>query len=154
MAVKQIKNTKRKVQEKDKLTWNQSMVQQLIREGNCRRRFRKASPIGLKAMMICRFSLQRVTKNANSASGLKSAFLSPAAAWAAGRTAYMKHRKSKSEHKQFIQSKPSIKTYSTKFTTFHTVSNNNAYNIHKQLYAIEIHLSYEKFDVRNIYEIS
>lgn len=29
--------------------WNQSIVQQLIREGNIRRRFRKASPIGLMA---------------------------------------------------------------------------------------------------------
>ena len=29
--------------------WNQSIVQQLIREGNIRRWFRKASPIGLMA---------------------------------------------------------------------------------------------------------
>lgn len=31
--------------------WNQSMVQQLMREGNMRRRFLKASPIGLIAEM-------------------------------------------------------------------------------------------------------
>ena len=30
-------------------TWNQSMVQQLTREGNLRRRVRKASPMGLMA---------------------------------------------------------------------------------------------------------
>lgn len=29
--------------------WNQSMVQQLMREGNMRRRFLKASPMGLMA---------------------------------------------------------------------------------------------------------
>ena len=64
------------------------MVQQLMRDGNCRSLFLKASPMGLKAIMMCRFSRQRLTKKANSASGLNSAFLSPDAAWAAGRTAY------------------------------------------------------------------
>lgn len=63
-------------------TWNQSMVQQLIRDGNCRRRFRKASPIGLKATTMWRFSLQRVTKNAKRAKGLNSKFLFPP--WAMG----------------------------------------------------------------------
>ena len=66
-------------------TWNQSMVQQLMREGNCLRRLRNASPMGENAMMTWRFSRQRFTKKANRASGLKSAFLSPA--WATGRTA-------------------------------------------------------------------
>ena len=61
-------------------TWNQSMVQQLMRDGNWRRRVRKASPMGLKATTMCRFSLQRDTKNANRARGLNSNFLFPASA--------------------------------------------------------------------------
>ena len=69
-------------------TWNQSMVQQLIRDGNWRRRFRKASPIGLKATTMCRFSLQRATKKANRVKGLNSKFLLPA--WAMGRTVWRK----------------------------------------------------------------
>ncbi len=63
--------------------WNQSMVQQLIRDGNWRSRFRNASPIGLKATTMCRFSLQRATKKANRVKGLNSKFLLPA--WASGR---------------------------------------------------------------------
>lgn len=70
------------------ITWNQSMVQQLISDGNWRRRFLKASPMGLKATIICKFSLQRATKNANRVSGLSSKFLLPA--WAMGRTAWRK----------------------------------------------------------------
>lgn len=64
-------------------TWNQSMVQQLISEGNCLRRLRKASPIGLNATTIWRFSLQQFTKNANKAKGLSSSCLLPA--WATAR---------------------------------------------------------------------
>jgi len=45
-------------------TWNQSIVQQLMSDGYCRRRLRKALPIGLNAMMTCRFSRQRLTKYA------------------------------------------------------------------------------------------
>lgn len=65
-------------------TWNQSIVQQLISEGNCLRRLRKASPIGLNATTIWRFSLQQFTKNANKAKGLSSSCLLPA--WATART--------------------------------------------------------------------
>lgn len=36
-------------EEMERGTWNQSMVQQLTREGNIRRRVRKASPMGLMA---------------------------------------------------------------------------------------------------------
>lgn len=43
-------------------TWNQSIVQQLIREGNMRRRFRKASPIGLKARTTWRL-LRTLSRN-------------------------------------------------------------------------------------------
>lgn len=64
-------------------TWYQSIVQQFIRDGNCRRRFRKAFPIGLKATTTCRFCLQRATKKANRVNGLSSRFLLPA--WAMGR---------------------------------------------------------------------
>lgn len=64
-------------------TWNQSIVQQLISEGNCLRRLRKASPIGLNATTIWRFSLQQFTKNANKAKGLSSSCLLPA--WATAR---------------------------------------------------------------------
>lgn len=71
-------------------TWNQSMVQQLIRDGNWRRRFLKASPMGLKATTMCKFCLQRATKKANRAKGLSSKFLLPA--WAMGRTAWRKKK--------------------------------------------------------------
>lgn len=37
-------------------TWNQSMVQQLISEGNIRRRERKESPMGLMASTMCKFA--------------------------------------------------------------------------------------------------
>ena len=57
------------------LTWNQSMVQQLMSEGNFLSLFLKASPMGLMARMTWRLSLQRLTKRLNRASGEKSAFL-------------------------------------------------------------------------------
>ena len=43
-------------------TWNQSMVQQLISDGNMRSLLRKASPMGLIASTMCRFCLTRSTK--------------------------------------------------------------------------------------------
>ena len=55
-------------------------------DGNCLIRFLKESPIGLNARMMCMFSRHLLTKYANKAKGLKSAFLSPA--WAKGRTCY------------------------------------------------------------------
>ena len=60
--------------------WNQSMVQQLMREGNLRRRLRKASPMGLKARMTWRFSLHRLTKKLKRDSGVCSASLFSACA--------------------------------------------------------------------------
>jgi hypothetical protein len=42
---------------KDKLPTYQSIVQQLIREGNCRSLSLKASPIGLKHKARCRLDL-------------------------------------------------------------------------------------------------
>jgi len=45
-------------------TWNQSIVQQLMSDGYCRSRLRNALPIGLNAMIMCRFSRQRLTKYA------------------------------------------------------------------------------------------
>lgn len=66
------------------------MVQQLMRDGNCLSLLRNASPIGLKAIIICKFSLTRFTKKANKARGLKSAILSPA--WAMGRTCCKKKK--------------------------------------------------------------
>ncbi len=42
--------------------WNQSMVQQLMREGNIRRRFLKASPMGLMARTTCKFACTRSMK--------------------------------------------------------------------------------------------
>ena len=53
-------------------TSNQSMEQQLMSDGYWRMWLRNASPIGLKAMMMCRFLRQRATKNANSSSGVSS----------------------------------------------------------------------------------
>ena len=64
------------------------MVQQLMREGNCLILFLKESPMGLNARMMCRFSRQRDTKKEKRASGVNSAFLSPAASTAAGLTAW------------------------------------------------------------------
>ena len=60
--------------------WNQSMVQQLMREGNLRRRLRKASPMGLKARITWRFSLHRLTKKLKRESGVCSASLFSACA--------------------------------------------------------------------------
>lgn len=54
-------------------------------EGNCLRRLRKASPIGLNATTTWRFSLQLFTKSVYKAKGLSSSFLLPA--WAAAETA-------------------------------------------------------------------
>lgn len=51
--------------------------------------FLNASPIGLKAITMCRFSLHLFTKNVNNARGEKSAFLSSEAATIAGRTISM-----------------------------------------------------------------
>ena len=77
-------------------TWNQSMVQQLMREGNCRSRLRKASPIGLKAIMMCRLARQRLTKKANSCSAVISLFLLPACA--KGRTSWTKKKNIALDH--------------------------------------------------------
>ena len=41
---------------------NQSMVQQLTSEGNCRSRSLNASPMGEKHRMMCRFALQLAMK--------------------------------------------------------------------------------------------
>ncbi len=41
---------------------NQSIVQQLMREGNCLILFLKASPMGEKARIRCKFFLHRLTK--------------------------------------------------------------------------------------------
>lgn len=62
------------------LTWNQSIVQQLIREGNCLRRFLNASPMGLIAKTMCRFSRHRLMKKLNKLSGVNSASLYSACA--------------------------------------------------------------------------
>ena len=48
------------------------MVQQLMREGNMRRRLRKASPMGLMARTTCRFSFTRSRKKLNMDSGVAS----------------------------------------------------------------------------------
>ena len=48
------------------------MVQQLMREGNMRRRLRKASPMGLMASTTCRFSFTRSRKKLNMDSGVAS----------------------------------------------------------------------------------
>ena len=52
--------TQKKVEKSN--TWNQSIVQQLIRDGNFLNRFRKASPIGLIARTICNISFVRSMK--------------------------------------------------------------------------------------------
>ena len=41
---------------------NQSMVQQLTRDGNCRSRSLNASPMGEKQRMMCRLALQLAMK--------------------------------------------------------------------------------------------
>ena len=53
-------------------TWNQSMVQQLMSDGNMRSRLRKASPIGLMASTMCRFCLTRSINMLYIASGVTS----------------------------------------------------------------------------------
>ena len=60
--------------------WNQSMVQQLIRDGNFLTRLRKASPIGLKARITWSFSRQRETKKLKRESGVCSVSLFSACA--------------------------------------------------------------------------
>ena len=62
-------------------TWNQSMVQQLTRDGFWRRRSRKALPIGLRHSTTCRRCLHCCTKKPHSSTGLSSPSL-----LAAGRT--------------------------------------------------------------------
>ncbi len=62
------------------LTWNQSILQQLISDGNFRILFLNASPIGLNAITTCKFSLHLSTKKANNVNGENSAFLSSEAA--------------------------------------------------------------------------
>lgn len=54
------------------LTWNQSIVQQLIIAGNFLILFLKLSPIGLIARIICNWSLTICTKKLNKATGLPS----------------------------------------------------------------------------------
>ncbi len=56
-------------------TWNQSIVQQLMSEGNILRRLRKASPIGLIASTMWRFCLTRSMKKLYIARGVASIFL-------------------------------------------------------------------------------
>jgi len=53
-------------------TWNQSMVQQLMRDGNMRRRLRNASPIGLIAKTTCRLRRTRSVKKLYIANGVAS----------------------------------------------------------------------------------
>ena len=51
---------------------NQSIVQQLTKLGNCRRRPRNASPTGLKASTTCKLDWQRSTKNLYCSAGVFS----------------------------------------------------------------------------------
>ena len=60
--------------------WNQSIVQQLINEGNFLKLLVNCEPIGLIQSKMCRFSLHRLTKKLNKARGENSAFLSAACA--------------------------------------------------------------------------
>lgn len=55
-------------------TWNQSIVQQLIKEGNMRKRLRKASPIGLMASTTCKFDFTRSIKQLYIDNGVASIF--------------------------------------------------------------------------------
>ena len=57
------------------LTWNQSMVQQLMREGNILSRLRKASPMGLIARTTWRFWRTRSMNRLYMANGVASIFL-------------------------------------------------------------------------------
>lgn len=57
------------------LTWNQSMVQQLIRDGNIRSLFLNASPIGLIARTTWRLARTRSMKKLYMANGVASIFL-------------------------------------------------------------------------------
>lgn len=57
---------------KNKLTWNQSIVQQLTIAGNLRRRFLKPSPIGLIAKTTCNCSRVIWTNRLKSATALPS----------------------------------------------------------------------------------
>jgi len=43
-------------------SWNQSIVQQLMSDGNWRRRVRSPSPTGLMQSTMCRLHLTRSTK--------------------------------------------------------------------------------------------
>lgn len=56
------------------LTWNQSIVQQLISDGNILSLFLKASPIGLIHNTTCRLRRTRSTKKLYIANGLESTF--------------------------------------------------------------------------------
>ncbi len=57
------------------VTWNQSIVQQLIRDGNILSLFLNASPIGLIARTTCRFCRTRSMKKLYIARGVASIFL-------------------------------------------------------------------------------
>ena len=61
-----------KVTVKCSFTWNQSIVQQLMREGNILIRLLKASPMGLIANTTCRLALTRSMKKLYMASGVDS----------------------------------------------------------------------------------
>ena len=53
-------------------SWNQSMVQQFTREGNCRSRSRNASPIGDRHSTMCRFFFVWSMKKFHSSAGVSS----------------------------------------------------------------------------------
>ena len=57
------------------LTWNQSIVQQLTREGNLRRRLRKESPMGDMAKHTWSWSRTREMNRLNKATGEPSVCL-------------------------------------------------------------------------------
>ena len=61
-----------KVTIKCSFTWNQSIVQQLMREGNILIRLLKASPMGLIANTTCRLARTRSMKKLYMASGVDS----------------------------------------------------------------------------------
>ena len=61
-----------KVTIKCSFTWNQSIVQQLMREGNILIRLLKASPMGLIANTTCRLARTRSMKKLYIASGVDS----------------------------------------------------------------------------------
>jgi hypothetical protein len=66
---------KSSLNKKNIITWNQSMVQQLISEGNILNLFLNASPIGLIAKTTWRFCLTRSMKKLYIARGVASIFL-------------------------------------------------------------------------------